>query len=192
MKSLNESEELIQWIDRKINGVSVSSDEKTRIVAGCFDVVLENHKAIILLLSNKLNGSAFSLIRVQFEACVRGLWLKHCASTSQIEEFKDEKLQKTFAQILAEVETKDGYKNGVLSRAKNAGWGAMNSFTHTGYSQVVRRNTESYIEPNYDIDEIEEVISFANALGLFASLEISILSGNNQLIKEISDKVKEL
>jgi hypothetical protein len=163
MKLIEKSEKLIKWIDDLIDGVEISSNDRSRIVAGCFDIVLENQKSIILLIKQKLYGSAFSLVRVQFEAYVRGLWLQHCAKDVDIENFKKDKLSKTFASMIEEIEKVDGYKDGVISKAKNAGWTPMNSFTHTGFRQVVRRNTESFIEPDYGVAEIDEVIKFANA-----------------------------
>lgn len=75
MKLLEKSERLIQWTDNLIDGIEISSDDRSRIAAGCFDIALENQKSIILLINKKLYGSAFSLVRVQFEAYVRGLWL---------------------------------------------------------------------------------------------------------------------
>ncbi len=67
----------------------------------------------------------------------------------------------------------------------------MNSFTHSGFSQIVRRNTESTIEPNYDREEIDEAIDFANAIGILSCLEISFLTGNNELSMELLKEIEE-
>ena len=45
-------------MDRKIDGLEISSDDRTRLSAACFDVALEHQKAIVLLISEKLIGSA--------------------------------------------------------------------------------------------------------------------------------------
>lgn len=191
MKLIEKSEKLIQWIDDSIDGIEISSDDRSRIVAGCFDIALENQKSIISLIKQKLYGSAFSLVRVQFEAYVRGLWLQHCANDIDIENFKKDKLPKSFTSMIEEIEKVAGYKDGVISKAKNAGWAPMNSFTHTGFRQVVRRNTVSFIEPDYGVAEIEEVIKFANACGLLSFAEISFLAKNPSLSQKILEKIKE-
>lgn len=192
MTLLEKSLEITQWINTNLNGVKVSSDGKTCIVSGCHSVVIENQKAIILLLQHNVYSSAFSLVRIQFEAYVRALWLNYCATNSELEDFKKEKLTKKFYEIIEEIEKVDGYKSGVLSKAKKAGWAKMNSFTHTGFTQVVRQLSEDYIEQNYDKGEIEEVFNFANALGLLSLLEIAFLSKDNALITKVSNKIKEI
>lgn len=192
MKLIENSEKLIQWIDSKINGLEFISDDRSRIVAGCFDIALEHQKAIIILLARQIYGSAFSLLRLLFEAYVRGLWLQHCANEKEIGKFMKGKIDKTFGNLIKDIEKKEGYQGGVLSKAKKAGWAKMNCFTHSGFSQVVRRNTESSIEPNYDPEEIEEAINFTNAIGLLTSLELSFLTKNEALSLEILEKNKEI
>ena len=56
-----------------------------RLAEGCLDVALEHHRAIVLLISHALYGSAFALIRLLFEAyMMRGLWLHRCASEAAL------------------------------------------------------------------------------------------------------------
>jgi len=192
MKSISNSEKLIQWADSKINGLEVSSDDRPRIVASCFDIAIEHQKAIILLIAKKLYGSAFALIRLLFEAYIRGLWLNYCAYDKEITKFKKGKLDKEFGQLIKDIEKIDGYDVGILLKAKQTGWKVMNSFTHSGFNQVVRRNTDSTIEPNYPVEEIEEAINFTNAIGLLSYLEISFLAKKNELSIEILEKTKEI
>lgn len=118
MKSISNSEKLIQWEDLKIDGLTVSSDDRPRIAASCFDVALEHQKAIILLITNKLYGSAFALIRVLFESYVRGLWLNYCANDKEINEFKKGKMDKKFGKLIEDIEKIDGYNVGTLSSSK--------------------------------------------------------------------------
>ena len=191
MKSVLNSEKLIQWADSKIDGLEVSSDDRPRIVASCLDVALEHQKAVILLIANKLYASA-ALIRLLFEAYVRGLWFNYCANDKEIEKFKKDKMNKEVGKLIEDIEKIDGYNIGTLSSAKKAGWKAMNSFTHSGFNQIVRRNTESTIEPNYEIEEIEEAINFTNAIGLLSCLEISFLAKKEELSIEILEKIKEI
>lgn len=189
---MSNSEKLIQWADSKINGLEVSSDDRSRIAASCLDIATEHQEAIILLIANQLYGSAFALIRLLFEAYIHGLWLKYCASDKEINKFKKGKLDKELGQLIKDIEKIDGYNVGILSKAKEAGWKVMNSFTHSGFNQVVRRNTNSTIEPNYPVEEIEEAINFTNAIGLLSYLEISFLAKKEELSIEILAKIKEI
>jgi Family of unknown function (DUF6988) len=192
MTKIEQSEKLIQWADKKIDGLEFKVDGRKEIVAGSLDVALEHQKAIILLIAKEYYGSAFSLIRVIFETYVRSLWLNYCASDKDLEKFKKNKLNKKFYQLVEEVEKIEGYKGGTISKAKKAGWKAMNSFTHSGYTQVERRFGASSIEPNYDTEEIDEAINFTNATGLLCCMEISFLTGNESFSKELLEKIKEI
>lgn len=187
---IQKSEALIQWMDQKIDGLEISSDDRTRISAACFDVALEHQKAIVLLIAKKLVGSAFSLVRILFEAYIRGLWIGKCATDNEIEKFKKNKLEKTFATLIQEIEQQDGFQEGVLSKAKSANWKAMNSYTHSGFFQSVRRLKEETIEANYEEDEILEILGFSDAIGLLTALQIALMASNENLANELLDKSK--
>ena len=189
---INKSEELIQWLDQQIDGVEISSEERTRLAAGCLDMALEHQKAIVLLVANKLYGSAFSLARLIFEAYVRGVWLQMCATDAEIEEYKNDKLKKKFASLIKDIENCDGFDEKVLSTAKTANWISMNSYTHSGYLQTVRRNKEETIEPNYTEEEINEVLNIANALGMLSALQVLLLAGKNELANGMLEKSKTI
>jgi hypothetical protein len=184
------SEALIQWMDKRIDGLEINSDERIRISAACFDIALEHQKAIVLLIANNLVGTAFALVRLLFEAYIRGLWLGKCASSNEIKKYKKDKIEKNFATLIEEIEKIEGFKEGILSKAKVAGWKAMNSYTHSGFYQSVRRNKEETIEPNYDDDEIIEVLGFSNSIGLLSALQISLMAGDEDLASDLLERSK--
>jgi len=186
------SDALIQWLDQQIDGLEISSEERTRLAAGCLDTALEHQKAIVLLVANKLYGSAFSLARLIFEAYVRGVWLQMCASDSEIEKYKNDELNKTFASLIQDIEKCDGFNEGVLSTAKAANWNPMNSYTHSGYLQSVRRNKEETIEPNYTAEEIIEVLNIANALGMLSALQVALLANKQELANGLLENLKTI
>jgi hypothetical protein len=187
---IRKSEALIQWMDQKMDGFEISSEDRTRISAACFDVALEHQKAIVLLIANKLVGSAFSLVRILFEAYIRGLWIGKCATDKEIEDFKRNKLEKTFGTLIQEIEQKDGFQEGVLSKAKAANWKAMNSYTHSGFFQSVRRLKEETIEANYDEEEIIEILGFSDAIGMLTALQIALMAGNVELANDLLERSK--
>ncbi len=187
---IDKSEALIQWLDKQIDGLEISSEEKMRLSAGCLDMALEHQKAIVLLVANKLYGSAFSLARLIFEAYVRGVWLQMCASDTEIEKYKNDKLEKNFSTLIQDIENCDGFEEGILSAAKTANWISMNSFTHSGYLQAVRRNKEETIEPNYTDEEIIELLNIANALAMLSALQMALLADKKELANGMLEKSK--
>ena len=68
----------------------------------------------------------------------------------------------------------------------------MNSFTHSGYSQAVRRSTTDSIEPNYEEHEILEALQFSNAIAMLAATQIASLANNVELANDLLKKTKRM
>lgn len=185
------SESLIRWFDEKIDGVAVPSSLRSRLASGSLDAALEHQKAIVTLVAARLHGSALALVRLIFEAFIRGAWLHQCASDEDLGRFEKDSLGKPFGDLIKDLEKLEAFDCGVLLKAKHASWAAMNSYTHTGFHQVVRRNTETTIEANYSEAEIVEAISFADAIATMSAIEIAHIAGNDILANEIFKKVKD-
>ncbi len=190
--SISEAEELVQWLDSRIDGIEIPSELRSRFAGGCLDVALEHQKAIVLLVAGKLYGSAFSLVRLMFEAYVRGVWLHQCASENEIKKFESDSLGRSFDSLLGDIEKLESFSAGILSTLKKKSWSAMNSFTHTGFSQVVRRNKEGTIEPNYHEGELLEIVNFASGFGIMSAVEIAHLASNEVLANALLVKAKEI
>jgi hypothetical protein len=190
MKLVKISETEIRWLDSKIDGLEMPSDERISLAARCQDMAREHHKAIVRLIANSLHGSAFSLIRPMFEAHTRGSWLYRCATDRDVEKYKKETLEKSFTALVSEV---DGlpeyklseYKIGAYSKIKEMYWKIMNSYVHCGYDQTASRIKGSSIEPNYNKRETEQWLYFASSIGFVSAFEISMLAKNFALQKKI-------
>ena len=189
--NIRQSDILIRWLDRRIDGVYVPANIRSRYSAGCLEVALEHHRSIVLLMANKLYGSALALSRVLFEAYIRGVWLHRCASELDLQSFGDDSFKKPFQQLLSDIEKFDGFEAGLLSDIKQRSWHVMNSFTHTGFRQVVRRQTEATIESTYDDDEVKEVADFSKAISFLCAMEIAVLADKKPLLEELLGKMKE-
>ena len=184
-KRIEQSEDLILWLDSFIEGLSVPTNDRALIVAACQEVALEHHKSIVLTTREQFHGSAFALIRIEFEAYVRGQWLRYCASDDELVTFKErDKLDREFGKIIGDLEGHEAFNVGVLSKIKRESWTAMNSFTHTGRLQVVRRLSATEIGSNYPEEEIVGTLDFADSIAILAALGIV-----NVAIGEETDKV---
>jgi hypothetical protein len=187
---VHESETLIQWLDSRIHGLQMPSSFRFRLAAGCLDVALEHQKAIVLLISGDLYGSAFAISRVLLEAYVRGVWLHQCASDADLKRFEVGTLDRTFGNLVEDIEKLEGFSVGVLSAMKKSSWSTMCGFTHTGFGQVVRRNKESTIEPNYEEAAVLELLDFSDGIGLMAAVQIAHLANDNALAAALLDRAR--
>ena len=190
--AVNRSSKLLRWLDSKIDGTAIPSSKRARMSAGCLDQAMEHQKAVVLLVHRRHYGSALALIRLAFESYVRGVWLHHCATEAELTKYTKDKLKKEFGALLGEIETVEAFTEGVLSAVKRRSWNAMNSFTHSGYSQAVRRNTTDSIEPNYEEHEILEALQFSNAIAMLAAIQIASMANNVELANDLLKKTKRM
>ena len=153
---------------------------------------MEHQKAIVLLVRRRHYGSALALVRLAFESYVRGVWLHHCATEAELTKYTKDKLKKEFGALLEEIETVEAFTEGVLSAVKKRSWKPMNSFTHSGFSQAVRRNTTDSIEPNYEEQEILEALRFSSAIAMLAAIRIASLANNVELANDFLKKTKRM
>ena len=181
--------DLIVWIDQHTSGLTLPADERSLLAAGCFDVALEHQGAIAVLYNAQLHGSAFALLRVLAEALVRGLWLLNCASETELQKFKKGKVDKTFDELVKEVEATFGATNGALSGFKKSAWAALNGFTHTGFHQVSRRHTAGRVEGSYPDQELAKALGVAGALGLIAGGQVIAMSGHHELLPLFNERM---
>lgn len=179
---------LHDWLTVRLDDLQIPQDRRVLIAVSCYDLVYEHQLAVACLVRSAIYGSAFALARPIFEAYVRGVWLKNCATEEQLQHFVDDK-QISFGKILAEIEFLDGFSNGVLSTLKKNAWNAMNSYTHGGVQQAARRLNGNFIEPNYSQTEIVNVLRIADAFSLLAFQQVAAEAGRLDLAEEAISKL---
>src|SRR3990172_9140161 len=131
--------ELVKWINDNLSCPYDLPSRNQQLAHPCFDLAVEHHAAICLLGESELFGSMYSLLRVEFEALVKGLWLRHVASSENIIKYENEDLNIGFGTILKLIENQLGIPTSVLLQLKSKQWEIFSSFTHTGYQALVRR-----------------------------------------------------
>jgi hypothetical protein len=172
-----------------VNGVEMAATERNRVAGVCFVIAQDHHHAIVFLLQNTFYSSSFALLRCLFEAYLRGLWLKHCASDAQVHDFFDgDEPPKT---MIAEIENTPAFSDGVLSRVKKEAWRTMCAFTHTGGLHLQRWQSEDGIEPRFDDAELEECLNFAELFAAMAAVELVQLSKSGDNGEKILELMNE-
>jgi hypothetical protein len=184
--------ELVDWIRQGVNEQPLPASNRNRASAACFGIAQEHHHAIVLLMQHYVYAPSFSLLRVAFEAYVRGVWLSLCASDSEVESFLAGDKPPKIDHLLAAIEQDPCFSEKVLSCIKGQSWKAMCGYTHTGGLHVQRWNTAAAIEPNYEVAEVVEVLRFAEVIALMSVAGIARLAGNGALGLKAQTKLEEL
>lgn len=189
--SIQEHRDIQRWFDQQLSELPYPNSARNRLACACFDMVLEHYKAITELLNLRLPGSAFSLSRLLFESCVRGIWLHRCATENDIGRYERDKFGKKMYELIADVEKTDGFESKTFSKTQGKTWGTLNSLTHGGYEQLGRRFNGNIQEPSYAESDQMIMLDHAKALALIAVYMVSLVSENTELQKAVVAKVEQ-
>lgn len=188
-KRVATAERFIQGLDSALDAPNISNDDRTWFGVACLEVARETYKAIVLCVAKSLPAPAFALLRTEYESYVRGIYLLQCASDQELSLVKRDKWSPKFTDLISSVEKLEKYNAGALSELKTKSWATMNSFTHTGLQQIVRRRTELAIEPDYSDEDIATLFYVSGSLGALVYLEIAFVvdrtTGGNELANRI-------
>lgn len=64
----------------------------------------------------------------------------------------------------------------------------MNSYTYSGFLQSLRRSKAETLQPNYNEDELINILGFSKAIGMLTAFQISLMAGNVELASELLTK----
>lgn len=183
--------EYLNWIGRAIHKCQLPATNRVRAAASCLAIAQDHHHAIVVLVDHHRYASAFALLRIAFEAYVRGEWLAACASEEEVENFVRGDEPPKIRVLLERLEETEGFRRQVLSAIKAHAWHAMCAYTHTGGLHVQRWNTSEAIEPSYERDEVREVLDFAETIGSLAVIGVAKLAEDVEAARTVLEKFKE-
>lgn len=168
------SDDLHEVLAGHIGSFQIEVEHRGDLAIVLATVAIEHAQSILLLISEGRHSSALALVRVQFEALLRGFWLYFAASDAAVARCvapvppgatKEPDLFPTVTDMLARI---DGKAPATAVRAmtefKAAAWGAMNSFTH-GNLRVLAGQRNGY-HPGL----LSQTIQNSNGAAMFATM----------------------
>ncbi len=156
-EELNKAQHTIEEVKKLLNGLTLSGEDWSIVVAGMIHQGIEHHDSILVLIRSKLTGSAFALVRSVVEILLRGAWFTCCATKEQVTKFLDQdKIDPTFGEMSNAIDKSQGTE--FFHDFKERSWKMLNSYTHTGILQLGRRWTGDQLAASYRDGEIIEVI----------------------------------
>ena len=186
---IEEAERIEALLRRLSNSIELDATERNRAAGACFAIVQDHFQALLFLLKHKFNSSAFALLRCFFDAYLRGLWIKHCASDMQVRDFfNGTEPPKTMVE---EIEDKPTFATNVLSCIKRQHWSKMCEFTHTGGLHLKMWQSFDGIEPHFPDEELEWCLNSSELYASVAALELKKLSRGGDDGKIILDLMNQ-
>ena len=137
-----------------------------------------------VLVRTACYSSALAMMRMQYEAIARGVWLLYAASDGQIEILSSPltvgseaaaKKMPMFSVMLSQIIDKaPAQPSRMLQGFKDLNWDAMNSYIHTGVHPL-RRHVEGYPP-----ELVETVVRNSNGLNVMALQLGTVVSGDRR------------
>ncbi|MBH3456755.1 hypothetical protein I5Q41_18915 [Pseudomonas monteilii] len=196
---LNRSDELHDEILRLLHGVPAYPGIRHEIALVACGMALEHALSLRLLVRAGYYTSALSMVRLQYEALTRSVWLLYAATDQQVgtlgspltlEAEHAAKKMPMFAAMLNQIVEKAPERaSSMLLNFKEVNYHAMNSFVHSGLHPL-RRHAEGY-----PAVLVQDVLRNSNGLNIMTLQMGVILSGDPRFhgaIKTVQDEFKQI
>ena len=166
--SLDFSVEAKLLLLRLAEGLSFSVEPRSVLTHSYFALALEHQEAIIVLVRLGLVGSAFALLRPQFEAVYRALWVHGVATDEQALNIKANNLKtfpRRFQTLAAELDKR--YPGASFAGMVASHWNYLCDLTHNGVEQLIPQiQSDGKVLPNYSIRRIDWVVKSSASISL--------------------------
>lgn len=188
---ISNSEELVKWLHGHAYNFKIPDDLRSRLATSCFHVALDHHESIVLLTSSGRWASAFSLVRIMVEAHVKGLWIAYHATTNDLELLVRKDKKKDFGEMVKLIENDKRNGKAVLSLIKSKAWSGLSNYVHTGMVLLSRYHEGEKIEAKFTVNDIIQMLNFANSFGLLVGHSMNLASGTMNHLDDFESKMTE-
>ena len=191
---LGRSEELHERLLGLLDGAEFDSSARGQASLAMCSVALEHGVSLRALMALGLPTTAGSLMRLQFEALTRAMWLTYAADDVAIAKLmaplttENEQAAKNLSSASEMIEQM-GKRVGqnvpaaahqMLVRFKDVSWHAMNSFVHGGIHPL-RRQAEGF-----PVDLALQILRNSNGLTTMTGMALAILTGDDAIARPMS------
>ncbi|MFI3044522.1 DUF6988 family protein [Pseudomonas coronafaciens] len=196
---LDKSDDLHVEILGLLDGVPAYPGIRHEVAMVACGMALEHALSLHLLVRAECYTSALSLIRLQYEALTRSVWLLYAASDLQVETLASPltldtehaaKKMPMFGAMLEEIiKTAPEPASRMLLNFKEVNYHAMNSFVHSGIHPL-RRHVEGY-----PVKLVEDVLRNSNGLNVMTYQLAVVLTGDPRFagtVQALQDKYHQI
>lgn len=152
-------------------------------------LAFEHGMALKSLIVEGFGPSAAVVLRSQYEATLRSVWLCYCADEVQVmtfstelsnEDAQSDKALPQAADMLKELEGKAPPAAVVsLSNFRKHSWSALNSFVHAGLHPIKRHRS------GLPLPLAAGILRNSNGLSVLAALQASVAAGSQELVSAV-------
>lgn len=191
---LQRSDALHERLDALLGDAEFDGSPRGEAALGMCLVAEEHALALRALMALRLPTSAVSLMRLQFEALTRGMWLLYAASDAAIDKLmapltlESEQAAKNLpgaSEMIEQIGKRVGQgappaAHQMLTQFKNVSWHAMNSFVHGGIHPL-RRSADGF-----PVHLALQVLRNSNGLSTMTGMTMAVLTGDESVARPMS------
>jgi hypothetical protein len=178
-------------LDSVLGDTHEVASHRDLLTEGTISTAFEHGISIVRLVEANQLASASVLLRAQFEALVRALWLHFVADDAWAERYfakiqaeprKDPGNSRSMDEMLKDLAAKA--PRGIATKLqplKDAAWGPLNSYVHAGIHSIVHQHT------GVSVEFALATLRNANALTGMAAILAAELSGDPKKVKSVLD-----
>lgn len=184
---LTRSTELQEEILRLVSSRPPHPGERFETAMVACGVAMEHATALRLLFEQGCPTTAVSVMRIQFEALTRAMWMLYAASDLAIQKLasplttESERAANRLPMVSEMVESivkhAPAEASAMLVQFKDVTWSAMNSYVHSGIHPL-RRHAEGYPLPL-----VLQILQSSNGLLTMTGMVAAILTGDERCIE---------
>jgi hypothetical protein len=189
---LDKSKLWLGTLSKFIDGIIIDNSPRNGLAVSLCYISVRHYSAIVLLCERNLYGSAFSLLRAQYETYIRSIWLYHCATERQLQAPFRENCFPGIKKMLSALSANQDF-NG-LNPDKDADilWDLMCDFTHGGVKQIFMHSHGCTIEQNVSLESICGLLEKSSQLGLLVGVFIITLADNEALGRKMLESFERI
>jgi hypothetical protein len=189
-KTLERSNELFSIIHNDIFSNGHIHTFKQKLTLSLSAISIEHSSSIQILMDTKNFTTAISLLRLQYEALTRAMWLHFAAKDSFINKYDiplDIKMtQPDFPTITVMIEDimKCPIKGPgeMLKEIKDATWSGMNNYVHNGFHPILR------VLNGYPTALLMQILQTSNAMNIMLAMVMANIAADHDsanLVKKL-------
>ena len=188
---LSNSRRLHEALLGALNGAAPYPGERFAIAIDAAEIALEHADGVLNLAAAELAPSAAALLRVQFEALTRAMWLLYAATDADIETLQAplsvetqsaaKKLPMLVEMLKALEKVAPRTAIRPLLQFKELSAGPMNSFVHSGIHPLQRQRQ------GFPSLLLDQVVRSSNGLNTMCGMLIAVLAGDKTRVARMAD-----
>ena len=178
--------------------ISLGPQQKNKRWSGSWimcDVVIEHAHSLQNLMSIGNCTSAMSLLRLQFDALTRAVWLLWGATDKKVERIMQELSVDTanadnglpsHFEMIKQIDGKaPAEATRMLSEFRDLTWKASSSYVHGGI-HAMKRHGEGY-----PVQLLKQILTNSNGLVMLSAVHLATMTGNVHVISDIT-RIRDL